>query len=1656
MTNILPSINFDATPGFNEFKFLHQTYSDEFTWRQAINSSYGVVDFTGDPAISPFSTDRPLNVSVSVINPLTIDIAQGYAITPSHQLIVIDSSIPTIPLPDLTTDKTYVIAVEYKLLPSDQTTLNRMKDPVEVRLERPSNTPYGDEPSTLSQAVTITTLTDYYNPALFSDERKQNIIIIAIVTSTTDPITGQLSITVDMTRNSYGLNRPWFSTIDVEHRSKKGSGVVTDNNPHAMEIQDLSSGGFTLYEQYNSRGGVEAKDLIYYGYPGSICYELLTVNRFEIDYTGTITTPEGEVPLAGKYFARLSKQPVRVGSLYQQEQVWNSIPYYWIPGTRIIILGSLEDPLSYAKSLVLEYFSVEALSPPAETTQGLTSFTVQQPVQNQEFIVSNGRALTVLAQTSLSLSTMLGPLKKSYQIMCDGAGSLLISPQPLMSSIKVADITGVAQYTINQSPVGGYGVPITIGLTGVDEGTAPVGYSLNLKLKINGLSETNATIEEDVIFKASQWKENEFTDREEPLQFITTKQKFAFVNYVKSMNSSSDPDNSGTNSAISLWANILDSKYNQAYANVASFFWNGSTATKIKDERLVSTSLQRIDQKQYRFPTILPESDASFTQELFSVLLDPPLTDPNKITSRLALELDDDRWYGETWKEFSTSDSAGQITLFGNIVRLTNKETIRLTNDKYLTCVSSLSINGVQRGEVLIDSDPVVMRNNIIATINDSIFDSSWYASIGTSSNPPINLTRRAAYPDGFIENIRKELKFTYLFSVGDLISININNIDVDTFNLSENPVLTTNGSNGVIISTPVPHNYIVGDIVNVSGLTGFNGILTGDLNGAKTILTIEDPTHFSYLATTASATGLGGGLNGVVQKDIECTGTMTHLDMLNLIVSKVNAMSSFTGVTSVSIPKNTDDIYPCTPNSVTDVWTSSSHGLSAGTIIRFLGTGGGVNTTQPYFIINPTTDTFQVSLTESGSAVDLTDDSINNASTILDYLIFNGNVNGDDFNILVPTSPPKHSNPATIAASFSFTQPSGGVLSTDHLPPKYLSKQKPWQYLTRGILWPGVSIRGKIALFNNTPATITNYDQIELIPGKLITARRGNSVNADPSIGEFLVDPYSLINTLTNIKETINNPRFSSGAIAELNNTGTEVDVFISGLASASMRLLIEGTASTWDLTNYEIIGGGNDNSHGFVKSINPLTNAEFRYQIVDLEDFTPTPNPLIPKWFYSRIWSPWTPMHSISPTSFDFAAPPPKSFYCIQLRLTGEPGKSNGFSLYQFSPQTSGASLVQLQQEILDLQTELYAARGNLADLSSRLIDTIDVDGNPIKDSELARASTSTIFPTTSSLKDRLDQVDALTYWWTGQTTNQLLPTSMAKVTSPNMMLSGTNDLVTLFASKKLQVNADISEPLILSVQGNSYRYARPYIIDFTGKSTLATPYYISVETSSTNALGLTVLSSTLNSSITIDTDILTDISVNFGNVSTILNLGTPLVLTMTLATKDYYFPIKQAPSSNTLQIYGKFPASVPSGTTYEIKSPQELDFNIESSRVDAPNKLYIAQAMYNGTTLSSIIPYRYLNSYVSDLESVDASSTGYYNQVVFEHNLGFLPKNFIIYFYQNTSEAEPKVLHIGEEAIVKVTTTTITVRNRYEYLAARNYNGDALESGYIQVIV
>jgi hypothetical protein len=282
------------------------------------------------------------------------------------------------------------------------------------------------------------------------------------------------------------------------------------------------------------------------------------------------------------------------------------------------------------------------------------------------------------------------------------------------------------------------------------------------------------------------------------------------------------------------------------------------------------------------------------------------------------------------------------------------------------------------------------------------------------------------------------------------------------------------------------------------------------------------------------------------------------------------------------------------------------------------------------------------------------------------------------------------------------------------------------------------------------------------------------------------------------------------------------------------------------------------------------------------------------------------------------------------------------------------------------------------------------------------------------------------------------------------PPLLLSGpvdpdkNSDFISA-SNPIVSIGGNSITPLVCQINGYNYYYYRKLEINFTTVTPDTDPYYLYMTEDTVYGKELT----TGTVDVTKNNQYMTDGTANFtvsgvkaGHLvkfSSILIGGQPLVLPIaTVAT-------------TTLTFSGRIPETLLS-TPYAVYNPREGAVSYSLTRDTDYSKLYLGEATWTGSSLS-VINYRYLNKYTSALKSASASSGSYI--LDFDHNLGFIPSTFTLYFYE-TLTSIPKVLHIGDEALVQTTRNVLSVKNRYASLVARSWTGTALDTGYIQLVM
>lgn len=292
----------------------------------------------------------------------------------------------------------------------------------------------------------------YFNFAAPPKKRKQTALEMLVIETTTafsaqpadvverSVVLGVVRVvdgilTVDNGRDTYSFSRPWFSPADTEHRSKVGTGVVTDTNPHGSTFNDFSVGNYTAWQALVGQPSCVLSRPVSFGrIPGLLCNETIPAGSFATDSTGFITG------VAGALYAPLGFWPERLLGCFLSTG-GTEIPA-WTPRGRNVL--AINDPVNFAAAANVDvyYTKVQAGSLPGSLT-GLTSLDVGQPTSD-EILVAGGNFFTTLTETNVTFSDVgLVPMK--FDILVDDTGRAYKSPDVLYCNTKLDTLGATPQ-----------------------------------------------------------------------------------------------------------------------------------------------------------------------------------------------------------------------------------------------------------------------------------------------------------------------------------------------------------------------------------------------------------------------------------------------------------------------------------------------------------------------------------------------------------------------------------------------------------------------------------------------------------------------------------------------------------------------------------------------------------------------------------------------------------------------------------------------------------------------------------------------------------------------------------------------------------------------------------------------------------------------------------------------------------------------------------------------------------------------------------------------------------------------------------------------------------------------------------------------------------
>jgi hypothetical protein len=577
----IPGLEFSIRQSLDRLEWQYSVYNEEFIQRLLLvmghplyftSTAYGVVAEV-DPTSNLAGGSQPLVVSANASpNPTSVDINPGMAVTRSGMWIYIPDFIRNIELADSTEGVANVVYVQYSLQSSDLQE-NDFKEWVS-----PLNTRIGDSPNlegitglTTDQdlKIRIDTL-DTYNG--YPESETDDFVPLAVVSTQTvvDPDTSVIttSLSIDMTRDNYDFNRPWFSPVDIEHRNKLGNGVQTNANTHALGQSDISDGDFSPYQIALNHGVVLAKDQSIAKIPGYRCE-----SAFQVDQLQTDDANGTETGFALKKYAELPYFPLRLGRCWV-DSTDDDMAALIVPETNRVVFAADDPPAG--ETVNMYYTRAEACEPPVGKNE--VSFSTNNP-RDGEIVIAGGVGHKMLASTQEGFSNeQKFPMR--YQLFVDAEGAIRKTPQ-VIYCYKKLDVLGTQDdITLTQYGPG----HVMMGLA-----DASGAATMSVKIRVYGTDTSGADVNYLFEFDSSY---TPFTLPNTNIPTSALKINDSLFASVTSVVVEERIDD-GPNSAIMLW--VINTPYDtydlmKDACHICDTMWDGLRMTNIHDKRIVETT----------------------------------------------------------------------------------------------------------------------------------------------------------------------------------------------------------------------------------------------------------------------------------------------------------------------------------------------------------------------------------------------------------------------------------------------------------------------------------------------------------------------------------------------------------------------------------------------------------------------------------------------------------------------------------------------------------------------------------------------------------------------------------------------------------------------------------------------------------------------------------------------------------------------------------------------------------------------------------------------------------------------------------------------------------------------------------------------------------
>lgn len=696
MAKNLPDLNYKTHLSIDDFqeqsdvneKNLLDRFKISFGNLSGVDPRFGVIDQIDPNNLVETDTNRPLLVSRSTVDNLRVSVSVGAVVCPNGTIVQLSSAVFDTQLARTNLDDVVVVFLENEIIPYGESRVSKYNVPGQVRTIQ--------NPDSLRSAL----LSEYNNSSIFSSARKENVVVIAVikVVSSSTTISG-LDLSIDYSNVTYSFNRPWFSIVDSEHRSSKGSGLVSPTNPHGNSINDFSTGAVPFYAQFLPYGKIVAKDYDIKGRSGYACIETISPFSILTDSDGSITSGSYFGGVAGTKYIHLAAYPASVNSFHLVSHKSRAIAFDWIVGTNIVVVPL---PDVFTEDASIYYTRVHAVEPSIAVLGNRITFDSID--DTREIAVAGGLGVSTIATNYIDFEGS-GPVARDYKVYLSSSSEFLKFPQVLQNTILLDSIgTQFVSLDVNQ-----YG-PAQLSIALVN---AVSSVNLKVTVRIYGTNTQNAVITEDLTFDSS-WQAIVLPAVEDLTNLRKTSNTFNKITGYQVIERVSD----GASSKILIYAEIESGVADSLndLLKVTDVSWDGISASKIRDCREFEAFLPGYINKYVANGNNLAisNSNRNVVNEDFScpIFNDVIAGSSNYTYAKSSLTFSDNVTVGDTVT----------ITYFDTITNATNTHTLVATSGTPNRTIGEFKIGTASdtRDDFALTLTNVIFNPGFTATANSS------------------------------------------------------------------------------------------------------------------------------------------------------------------------------------------------------------------------------------------------------------------------------------------------------------------------------------------------------------------------------------------------------------------------------------------------------------------------------------------------------------------------------------------------------------------------------------------------------------------------------------------------------------------------------------------------------------------------------------------------------------------------------------------------------------------------------------------------------------------------------------------------------------------------------------------------------------------------